>query len=700
MARWQRRARLVLAVIVIGVAAAVALLTRQRVDRTAAPPPQRLDPKATLEVRGGDVNQVKGERRDIRIEFANQVSYDDGRTKLVAFKATVDDRGGRSFVVGGQEAWVGAERSSYDVRGGVSLQTADGLVVTTDTATFTEADGILKGPGAVKFRRENMSGEGVGFTYDRQQDALWLLDRAVIRFAATKTDAQTEVVSGTAGYSRLQRYARFERGMKMTRGAQVIEADQATMFMQPQVDEPDRIELRAGAHITGGGTMGAVQFMEARDINLDYADDGRTLQQAILAEQSVVHLARADGTPGQQLFAQYIDVALAGDGKVTKLSSRNNVRMELLPSENTPQRTITSTSLEGSGAEGKGLTALTFDGGTEFREPAPNNAQRVAKGRTLRVALGATGTVDNAVFAGGFTFSDGLLRAASADCTYDLTKGVLTVSSPKEGPLPRVNDERVAIDAPSIEVTLSPRKMTAVKGVTTTFGAGRRQPGDRGTTLLKDTEPVTIKSADFIYDETAGKSTFTGSVWLLQDATSIKSNKLELDDRQGNLDATGNVVAVLPIAGKPAEGAAATTSSSPSTSIGRGEKFQFADAKRRATFTTNAQLDGVQGNLRADQIDLVLAEKDNTLERMEAQGTTVRVLIEKREATGTRLTYLPSDEQYRLVGSPVRYIEGCRETTGRTLTFFRGSDRISIDGNEEQRTQTKGNSNCPDSPRH
>ena len=59
---------------------------------------ERLDPKAASEISGGDVVQVKGAKRDIRVEFASQVLYTDGRTKFTGFKAFVDDRGGRSFV--------------------------------------------------------------------------------------------------------------------------------------------------------------------------------------------------------------------------------------------------------------------------------------------------------------------------------------------------------------------------------------------------------------------------------------------------------------------------------------------------------------------------------------------------------------------------------------------------------------------------
>jgi lipopolysaccharide transport protein LptA len=264
------------------------------------------------------------------------------------------------------------------------------------------------------------------------------------------------------------------------------------------------------------------------------------------------------------------------------------------------------------------------------------------------------------------------------------------MTSAKGSPDPHVADERLTVDAPALEVTLSPRKMTAAGGVRTVLSAGRRRQGERGTTLLKDSEPVNITATELTFDEEAGKGVYKGKAVLFQGTTSIKADLITLDDKQGDLTANGNVVSVLPIAGKGAAG-------SSSTSTGKAAEFQFQDAKRLAVFSKEAQLDGIQGNLHADRIELRLAAKDNTLERLEAQGTTVRVVIEKREATGTQLTYLPSDEQYKLVGSPVKFVESCRETTGRTLTFFRGSDKILVDGNQEQRTQSKGNSNCQDS---
>jgi hypothetical protein len=67
-------------------------------------------------------------------------------------------------------------------------------------------------------------------------------------------------------------------------------------------------------------------------------------------------------------------------------------------------------------------------------------------------------------------------------------------------------------------------------------------------------------------------------------------------------------------------------------------------------------------------------------------------------ATGTQLTYEPAEEKYIITGAPVKLVESqCRESTGKTLTFFKSSDRVIVDGNEENRTQTKGGK-CPSSP--
>ncbi|MGH9174142.1 MAG: hypothetical protein ACRD1H_07275, partial [Vicinamibacterales bacterium] len=221
MARWQKHARLGLGLFAVAFAVVLWFVIGERRAQAPIQGVERLDPKAASEIRGGDAIQLQGAKRDVRVEFASQILYTDGRTKYTGFKAFIDDRGGRSFVVSGNEAWVGKDLSAYDVTGDVALETSDGLTVTTPHASFTEAEGLLKGEGPVQFRRERVAGSGVGFTYDRALDRLWLLDKAVIKVAPGSDAGGMQVTSGSAGHSRAERYMRFERGMRMERDGQV-----------------------------------------------------------------------------------------------------------------------------------------------------------------------------------------------------------------------------------------------------------------------------------------------------------------------------------------------------------------------------------------------------------------------------------------------------------------------------------------------
>ena len=158
MARWQRRARLGFGLFAVALAVFLWFVIGERRTSTPAPPVAQLDPRAVSEIKGGDVVQVKGAKRDIRIEFATQVLYEDGAAKYTGFKALIDDRGGHSFEITGAEATVAPQQAAIDVSGNVSVRTSDGLVAKTERASFAEADGILRGAGPIIFERGRTTG--------------------------------------------------------------------------------------------------------------------------------------------------------------------------------------------------------------------------------------------------------------------------------------------------------------------------------------------------------------------------------------------------------------------------------------------------------------------------------------------------------------------------------------------------------------
>jgi LPS export ABC transporter protein LptC/lipopolysaccharide transport protein LptA len=693
MARWQAHARLVAGLFTVALGGVVYFSLGERRAPPAPPPVERMDPGASVEVRGGNVVQFDSAARNFTIEFGRQLTYPDGRSAFGDVTVRIDNRGGRNFVITGKEAAVGENQSSVDLKGDVVLTASDGLRATGGQATYAEGEGIVRVPGPVTFARARMTGSGVGFTYDKNRDTVWLLDQARIVVAAGEDDPGMDITAGAAGEARKDRYMRFERGMKMVRGGQVIEADDATVHLFPDRDEPDTIELRGNARISGGEGMGSLQAMQARDINLDYADDGRTLQSALLSGTGSIQLANADGSAGQRLAAENINVALAPDGAVTALSARDRVQVTVPGVAGGPSRTVRSSELAGQGEAGRGLTGMRFVGNVEFREATgPRAPARTARSRQLDLVLDpASGQAQDATFIGGARFEDGDLRATAAQARYQIAAGTLALSGKEGNAVPRVTNPSITVDADAITVGLATTAMKATGAVQSVLQAARGTSGaGRTPALLEGDQPVYVTAQALDYDGDGRKGTYQGQSRLWQGETAIQADRIVLDESRGDLSATGTVRSTLVLADPGAPPGP--------PSIGRGEEFRYDDAARTATYTKNAQLSGPQGDLKADRIELLLAAQGRTLERLEGY-TQVSVRLDKRTATGARLTYFTADGRYVLHGTPVQMVEECRETQGRTLTFFRAADKILIDGNEEKRTQTKGGGKCPEPPR-
>jgi lipopolysaccharide export system protein LptA len=693
---WQRRTRIVIAVFGVALAATVGFLIRPRDARLQPAPIERLDPSARIETKGGNVVQLKGAQQDLHVEFEGQMTYADGRTTLTGVTLTVDNRAGRTFVITGREARVGKDNSSYEMTGGVKLTSSDGLVATGRDATFADAEGIVRVPGPVEFTRGRMAGAGIGFTYDQQRDTAWLLDQAVVRFAAEGDLPPMDASAGAAGFARRDRYMRFERGVHMTREGQVIEAGEATVTLFPDRDEADRIELRSDSRITGGGNLGSLQLMSARDINLDYADDGRTLQQATLSGRAAVRLAGEGGGDGLRLNGEWVDLSLAADGAVTSLASRDGVTVTLPAPKGEPARIVRATEMSGRGDGGQGLTAMRFQSAVEFREAATaERPLRTARARQLDLKLApSSGSLEEARFTGAFQFQEGAMTASSADARYQIVDGRLDLSGREGGRAPHVADERLTVDADTIDVVLNPRRMVARGSVGTTMLPQRSSgPGGQAgkrPALLRSTDPVSVLAATLEYDQQTRRAVYAGQSRLFQGDTSIRAESITVDETAGDLIASGSVLTTLALT----EG----DESKPSApTIARGSTFRYEDAARRAAYDTSAQMDGRQGSIRAERIELYLEPDDNRLSRLEATGG-VTVIVDKRKATGARLTYRPAGEEYVMVGAPVELLEECQETAGKTMRFFRSSERVQVDGNDQQRTLAKGGK-CPETRR-
>jgi LPS export ABC transporter protein LptC len=680
----------------IGVAGVVAYTMRPR--DAAAPPPAIASPgpDVTVATSKGHVELYKGAARDIRIEFKRQETYKDGQTRLFDVNVLVNNRGGRSYTITGKEAQVGKDETSFVVTGDVRMETSDQLVANSQEATYTDTDKMVRAAGPVTFSRGRMTGTGTGLLFDEQRDTLTILENADVHFAPEGQEGPMDVTAGEFVYARRERYLTFQRTMHMDRGGQLMDADEATVRLYPDRDETDLVELRGRSRVTGGGQMGPLQSMSARDINLNYGEDGRTLENAVLAGAGVLDIRPKGYSASQRLAADYMELGMQPDGSLRDLNARDTVIVTLPAAKHLGARTISSSTLNAVGAP-EGIRGMTFKDGVEYREAATTtHPLRVARSQILEATFDpATGALFDARFTTKFAFVEADLRATAANAVYKLEEGTMALAG--AGATPHIENRELTIDAETIDITLEPLEVAADGNVRSTLLPPQKPAGTAAATrrpgLLGEKEPVQIVAAELTYEEAAKRADYSGQTRLMQGDTTIQADSITLDETKGDLLANGKVVTNLMIAGKedPAGGKAKPM-------IGRAGSFAYSDQHRLATYTTTAQLDGDQGNLRAAKIEVQLAKADNTLDGLAATGQ-VTALVDRRTVTGTQLNYSPADDKYVVVGEPVKMVDAdCQETSGKTLTFWKASDRFIVDGNEEVRTQTKGGGKCPSAP--
>ena len=725
MTRWQRRARIIVAVLGVLFAAFVARQLKPRDPPPGSSPVRKTDPAAIIETTNGVLQSFTQSREGVHVTFQKQSVYNDGTSKLHGVTIVTTERNGsRTFTITGKEGQIGANQSSLVLDGDVRLAGSDGMMAATEHATYSDAEAVVRAPGPVDFGRNRMKGSGLGMTWDKNSDVLTILDQAIVHVAPDeKGSGAAEITAGTVAFARRDRFMRFERTVRIQRSGQIIEAVSAVAYLSEDEKRIDTIDLHDQARITvSNAAAGAVQALTGQQMNLKYGDDGETLQHALIAGDAVIQVAGDPGKQGRQIAASTLDVGLAADGVTpTALVGRQNVLLTLPPEDDLPTRTVRAVSLDATGEAGKGLTRAQFSGGVQYRERS-STVGRGANSNDLDMALEAgMGAIREARFLHAVRFVDGSLTALAADATYNVQNGTVALrGSEPDRANPHVENEKIVVDATSVDMTLEGPKMKAAGNVRSTLQPPPPQkPGEAPSdvkmpTMLKQDQPVQVLAATLDYDGATAKAAYTGAARLFQADTSIKGEAITLDNRVGNMTASGNVTTTTVLetttsVRDPKSSDAAARGGEPggdketkvktkerSPSIATAKDLKYEDATRHLIYTGNAHMSGPEGDMTASRIDLYLKPSGDELDRAEAyENMTLRE--QNRETKGSKLIYTPDNETYVITGAPVKIVDQCqRETVGRTLTFNKGTDSVVVDGNSQIRTQTKGgNGKCP-----
>ena len=470
--RWQKIARFAIAVFVIGFAIVVFLAMRPRPSTPSnANDVNRADPKALFESGPGVRKSFDFGKLGFELKYEKLLSYEGGRSKMGGVTLTLPDRNGRTLVVTADEGEfvapgdTPAESADGKLNGHVKLTTDNGFEVLASEATYAGKTGILTIPGPVTFTKGRMKGSGVGATYDRNRDVIWLLAEA--RITVTPDAAGAGAIDGSAskaGLARADNFVKLEGTARLTTETRTAEADVITAYLDEKGEKVRTMELREHSRITSTGAN--ADRMTARNIDLMYGDDGRTLQSSKLMEGSVLEFPGTGGAGSKRIAGTTIETRMSPDGAtVTNLTAQENVQVDLPVEGDSPARRIKSATLRATGAPGQGIQNAVFEGGVDFTETRPAAGKTPAldrRARSTRLIVDTKpgfGAVERADFRSNVRFVDGELTAEAPKAIYDIARDQLDLSlatgevGPGPHPQQRADDgagaqyPRVALDA-------------------------------------------------------------------------------------------------------------------------------------------------------------------------------------------------------------------------------------------------------------
>ncbi|HEX9186920.1 MAG TPA: LptA/OstA family protein, partial [Vicinamibacteria bacterium] len=313
---------------------------------------------------------------------------------------------------------------------------------------------------------------------------------------------------------------------------------------------------------------------------------------------------------------------------------------------------------------------------TEPQPPGTPGGWRVEGDRFAARLDPETGAVKVADFDGAVAAQEPGRKAWAGRAVFDEAAGLATLTGD-----PRVTQEKDGSELRGrrIEIGTRTENVRASGAVRHTIGraSGRSRKG-----MLSGEEPTVLVCREFDYDAKSRTARYREEALLRSGEDEIRAPLIVLEDREGGrrLLASGGTTSLLhPRRGKEAKEAPAAVEA-------RSREMVYEEAAGRIVYTGEVRIR--QGDIvtASPEAVVVLTKDGGDVLRLEAYEP-VEVTQGARRATGQRGTYTPADETFVLVGEKVVLHDVDRRLEGRILTFAVGSDRIRVDGREEERTE-------------
>lgn len=535
-------------------------------------------------------------------------------------------------------------------RGNVVVRTGDGLELKSDSLFYRGDKQLARTDSRVAFVRKDVSGTAEGALYDAENGRVELLKDVVVAIRDPDVPP-ADIRSARAEVSKEEGLLTFGGGVEIVNGTDTLRAGRLEVRFGPDLvvsraQAVGDVDLNTSGGLPGAPgapAAGGLRRIVARRLEVAYQEGGRRVLKEMLAgPEARLTAVSGPGEPPErrELGARFLSFFFDGEGRLVELQAQKEAsfRGEPVPPAKGTPRTLTCQSFTARFDPATGAPA-----GVEF------NRDVVFRQGSRRA------TADRALFEGPQT-------------TLHLRRR------------PELRDEEAGSELRAALIDLHTdtgdlEAREAVRHVVRRKGASDRP-------LLSGEQPALLTAGAFDYDAAGRRARYREGALLRSGRDEIRAAEIVVHEGargQWRLEASGEVVTVLHP--RPAGKGGA-----PAPIRGRAGRFEYDEAAREMAYRDQATLEQGEMGTRSPEA-VVKLTPEGQMESLVA-GDPVEVRHGPRLAKGSKAIFRPLLDTLEVAGEGATLKEPGREVEGRSLVLHLKEDRLTVDGEEQGRTDT------------
>jgi lipopolysaccharide export system protein LptA len=463
-------------------------------------------------------------------------------------------------------------------------------------------------------------------------------------------------------------------------GTATLTASQFTATLNGQ-GWVERVLAEGGVTGTREGPAGADNFQAQRgEIEMEPPGAAHNQPRVLTATGDVqVDTREGDQSRRIETAALRLHFAAASSGRQRHIETAETLAPGVIslhaPGEDT---TLRGGSFSSQFDDTGRMQRLFGHSGAQMQRKTGNGAPQAVSAQEMTVSYAPGGDWTEIENTGKVKFHQGDRSAEAGHARIQRATDTILL----DGGLPMISDAGSRTTAPAFEINQRTEELRATGGVSTTYqNAGQKDALDLGA------GPAHVTAQSLQGNSTNGHALYTGRARLWQGDSVVQSDQIEFLRTEQRVEATGQVVALLPQPPDAKKGAA-----QPAIWHVTAQHLTFFNQEGRAHLEDGVHAESETGKISARVMDLFLETGTGGRRQLSrAVGTgAVQVEQEGRTATAERGEYTANEQKFFMSGGQPAITDAENGTTkGRSLTFFVASDTILVDSQAGKRTITE-----------